>query len=326
MLIRWLRYALWRPYELGCRRFPLVPLRATVTHPVKDVTCIRIDNIVTQSLGRFAGYDYSVCYLIDGSILVDTGFPWARRAMKKVLIELGVDKSLRYVVNTHYHEDHVGNNDLLSEISRAEILAHSLAIPEIRFPSEMAWYRRFLFGPVKGFDVLPVRDRINTEHYAFDIDHFPGHCPGHICLFEPRERWLFSGDLYIAADLDSQLSDANGPEWIASLNKAIELRPKCMFDAHGAVFTSEDEVHSLLIRKRDFLIGLRERVTAASKEALTIQELTRRVFQKRDWVNALSFSDGWLSLITGSDFSRGNLIKSFLREQQNKDATPTTLR
>ena len=27
----------------------------------------------------------------------------------------------------------------------------------------------------------------------------------------------------------------------------------------------------------------------------------------------ISFSDGWLSLLTGSDFSRGNLVKSFLR-------------
>ena len=37
------------------------------------------------------------------------------------------------------------------------------------------------------------------------------------------------------------------------------------------------------------------------------------VFDRRDLVSWLSFGDGWLSLITGSDFSRGNIVKSFLR-------------
>ena len=35
---------------------------------------------------------------------------------------------------------------------------------------------------------------------------------------------------------------------------------------------------------------------------------------RRDLVDFLSFGEGWLSLITGSDFSRGNIVKSFLRE------------
>src|SRR5262249_35059025 len=144
----------------------------------------------------------------------------------------------------------------------------------------------------------------------------PGHCPGHICLFEPECRWLFSGDLYIAADLDSQLTDADGPAWIASLEQAIALRPRCLFDAHGTLLTDEQAVLELLTRKHAFLVELRERIFAAAQQAQTIQEITRKVFDTRDWVNRLSFSDGWLSLLTGSDFSRGNVIKSFLRNPE----------
>src|SRR5687768_2914086 len=62
MIKRWLRHILWRPFELSCRRYPLVPLRATVTEPVKGVTCIRIDNLVTRLLSRFGGgYDRRAC-------------------------------------------------------------------------------------------------------------------------------------------------------------------------------------------------------------------------------------------------------------------------
>jgi hypothetical protein len=74
-----------------------------------------------------------------------------------------------------------------------------------------------------------------------------------------------------------------------------------------------------LVRKRDFLWELQRRVVAAAQKAGSIREITRRVFKRPDLVDHFSFSDGWLSLLTGSDFSRGNLVKSFLREACIKD-------
>jgi glyoxylase-like metal-dependent hydrolase (beta-lactamase superfamily II) len=290
-----------------------------VTHPIDGVTCIRIDNLVTRALSRIGGYDYSVCYLVDGALLVDTGFPWARRCLRSTLLRLGADKTIRDVVNTHYHEDHIGNNDLLAALSGARIMAHALAIPEIRFPPQLPVFRRFLFGPAPTFDVLPVPDRIETPRFSFDVLHLPGHCPGHICLFEPTRRWLFSGDLYIAADLDSQLADADGPLWIDSLERAIALRAVCMFDAHGTVLTDESAVLRLLQQKLDFLVELRRRILDAADRAQSIPEITRRVFARSTWVDRLSLSDGWLSLLTGSDFSRGNVVRSFLRDSQGNE-------
>src|SRR5262249_54975300 len=160
----------------------------------------------------------------------------------------------------------------------------------------------------------------HPRRFELEVPLRRGHSPGHIWLFEPRRRWLFSGDLYIAADLDSQLSDANGPEWIESLNKAIALAPACLFDAHGVVLTGEKEVMELLVRKRDFLVELERRILAAAQKADSIREITRRVSDRRDLVDRFSFSDGWLSLLTGSDFSRGNLVKSFLRASCRNDA------
>ena len=51
------------------------------------------------------------------------------------------------MVNTHPHEDHTGNNDLLLELCGARLLAHPSAVRDIRFPPRLPWYRRFLFGP-----------------------------------------------------------------------------------------------------------------------------------------------------------------------------------
>jgi glyoxylase-like metal-dependent hydrolase (beta-lactamase superfamily II) len=323
MFARWIRQLTWRPFSLTCRRFPLVPLRAEVTRPVEGVTCIRIGNVVTRLLSRFAGgYDYAVCYLVDRTLLIDTGFPWARNALRQTLVALGAGRSIATVVNTHYHEDHTGNNDALVEMCAPRVLAHRAAVPEIRFPPELPWYRDFLFGPGRTIDVEPAPEEIRTERFRFNVHETPGHCPGHICLFEPERRWLFSGDLYVAAELDSQLRDASGPEWIDSLERMIELRPECLFDAHGTVVAGEDAVAELLTRKRDFLVELRRRIFAAAEHAQSVREITRKVFNRRALVDQLSFSDGWLSLITGSDFSRGNLVKSFLRSQPANASRP----
>lgn len=314
MFGRWTRSLIWNPYAHACRVVPLWPFKAKVTTPTSGVTCIRIDNAVTRFLSKLAGgYDYAVCYLVDDTLLVDTGFPWARRCLKKTLNALGADKSISHVVNTHYHEDHTGNNDLLAEMTGAAILAHRLAVPEIRFPPNLPWYRSFLFGPSTTVDVAVLEGEVRTPHYRFEVLETPGHCPGHICLFEPNEGWLFGGDLYIAADLDSQLRDADGPLWIDSLRRVLERRPRWLFDAHGVVVQGEAEVTALLQRKLDFLETIQRRVAAAAGSAQTISELTRKVFDQRDLKHFLSQGEGWMSIITASDFSRCHVVKSFLR-------------
>ncbi|WP_339728595.1 hypothetical protein [uncultured Gimesia sp.] len=95
----------------------------------------------------------------------------------------------------------------------------------------------------------------------------------------------------------------------------MKLRPEWVFDAHGTVFEGAEAVEQQLQRKLDFLMTIRSRVHQFAIHEQTIEELTRKVFDRRSLVHFLSFGEGWLSLITGSDFSRSNIVKSFLREK-----------
>jgi glyoxylase-like metal-dependent hydrolase (beta-lactamase superfamily II) len=315
MIGQWVRRLAWRPFEMACRRTPLVPFRAAVIQVNKSVRLIRIENAITRAISRFGGgYDYSVSYLIEDSLLVDTGFPWARCSLRQTLLDTGAYATLSAVINTHYHEDHTGNNDLLRELCDAPIYAHPSAITEIRYPPELPWYRSFMFGPISPSFVQPVPEHLSTRNHTFEVHHLPGHSCDHIGLFEPEQRWLFSGDLYIAPDLDSQLRDVDGTAWIQSLEHALALSPHCLFDAHGLVVMGEDEVRALLGRKLTFLRELREAVLSVAGQACSVSDVTRAVFQDKGVVNSLSFSDGWLSLLTCSDFSRSNLVRSFLTD------------
>ena len=93
-----------------------------------------------------------------------------------------------------------------------------------------------------------------------------------------------------------------------------------VFYKHGVQTPNKyGEYYHLLTRKRDFLCELRRRVLEAARRAGSIREITRKVFNRRDLVDLVSQGDGWLSLLTGSDFSRGNLVRSFLREASLAD-------
>jgi glyoxylase-like metal-dependent hydrolase (beta-lactamase superfamily II) len=313
MIGAWVRRIAWQPIEAAFRRNPLVPLRAQVSEPVPGVQCIRIDNVVTKAVSQLGGgYDYSVSYVVDKALIVDTGFPWAGRCLAQTLKQLGIDKSITAVVNTHHHEDHVGNNDLFPETT--PLYAHPLALSAIRYPSQLPWYRNFMFGPTTSSRAQAVPDTVTSGRHALNVLHMPGHSPDHICLYEPSEGWLFSGDLYIAADIDAQLREVDGPAWIDSLERALALGARCLFDAHGLTITNADGVRDTLTRKRDFLVGLRARIRDARANAHSVADVVSAVFDQRNAVNRLSFNDGWLALLTGSDMSRTHLVRSFLAQ------------
>ncbi|MCG8347339.1 MAG: hypothetical protein MI924_06110 [Chloroflexales bacterium] len=52
---------------------------------------------------------------------------------------------------------------------------------------------------------------------------------------------------------------------------------------------------------------IREHIHAAATQPQSLHALTCKVFDQRDLINYASFHDGWMALITGSDFSQGNL-------------------
>jgi glyoxylase-like metal-dependent hydrolase (beta-lactamase superfamily II) len=314
MLARWLIRYLWRPFELQCRVAPIWPLRASLDEPVQGVTCVRIGNGLTRALSKLAGgYDYAVCYVIGDAVLVDTGYAWAGRELRRILIQKGWDRSLQAVLNTHYHEDHVGNNDIVAAITEARIYGSPITTAEIRLPPHLPWYRRFLFGPSAPARIEVAPERFVVNGMEFLCLETPGHCPGHLCLFMPATGWLFSGDLFVSSDLDTQLPDVDGPAWIGSLRQVLALPATAMFDSHGTVLLGPEAVRGALQSKLDFLCGIERRVREQLGAATSIEDLSSRVFSSRTWGERLALGDGWLSVPTSADFSRHHLVASFAR-------------
>jgi glyoxylase-like metal-dependent hydrolase (beta-lactamase superfamily II) len=67
----------------------------------------------------------------------------------------------------------------------------------------------------------------------------PGHSLDHLCLYEPRQGWLFSGDLFVGGRDRALRSGCDIWQIIASLKAIAALPVVCLFAGSAARRTSE---------------------------------------------------------------------------------------
>jgi hydroxyacylglutathione hydrolase len=135
----------------------------------------------------------------------------AGKAMLAKARELGV--TLVALVNTHGHWDHIAENDFLMRVAGLPLWSHKEDDWLLAHADEQAR----MFGlpaeipPTKPTRHLVEGEEIEIGSLKFRVLHLPGHCPGHIGLFEAKERILFSGDVLFAGSVGR--ADLPGADW-----------------------------------------------------------------------------------------------------------------
>ena len=139
--------------------------------------------------------------LEDDVTLIDAGFAGSRGRIAR-----GLERhrralaDLRRVICTHGHPDHAGGAAEL-ETPDVEICMHPADAARLQLGLREALLRpsrgRLLASitrpparvhPIEDGDVLPVLGGLR-------VVHTPGHTPGSVCLYAPRDRILFTGDV-----------------------------------------------------------------------------------------------------------------------------------
>jgi glyoxylase-like metal-dependent hydrolase (beta-lactamase superfamily II) len=160
--------------------------------------------------------------------------------------------NLQAITLTHAHLDHVGGVARLKSLRpEADVLLHAADEPLYRaLPEQPAWVGiPRAQWPLYGFDYEepPPVDRYWTdgEAYAvgeleFKILHCPGHTPGHVVLFNERERKVFVGDCLFAGSIGrTDLPGGSSEQLMDSLmNKIIPLGDDVeVYSGHGPTTT-----------------------------------------------------------------------------------------
>ena len=226
-------------------------------------------------------------YLIKGekSLLIDTGFCWesCRTAMHRELEAVGVDQDKMDIFLTHMHSDHSG---LAPELIRPgnDIFISSIDAPRIVSADDTDHWRRWYVSFLKeGFSEGEIGQfygrtpsqggaarKVAKFHLIQDGHTFhygghtlrciltPGHTPGHMCLYEEENQWLFSGDhvlFHISPNICrwSGIKDSLG-DYLDSLRKLRELPVKLLLPAH------REETGELLPRVDELLFHHQRRL------------------------------------------------------------------
>ena len=241
----------------------------------------------------------------DGVLVVDTFF--TPDAVEELLdtINAQTKQPVKYVVNTHYHLDHTGGNQVFAARG-IPILAHDKLLDwqttkNRKFLPEKAALDKRLSDaqkqladtPADQTDKRPQLERqirrlnamksivltnpnvtfsTGTVHLhlgAREVVLFtlPGHTGGDVLAFVPDANVLFMGDMGWRKTLPN-LVDATVTDWIKSLDSILAQYPSAKFvPGHGEVANASD-----IKEFRDYLEDLRSRVQKAISDGQTVDQ------------------------------------------------------
>lgn len=217
------------------------------------------------------------CYLVEGKegwVMIDTGWytPETLDSLKRGLKDLGLSFSdIATIVITHTHPDHFGLAGRIKQLSPdTKLIMHRLEADliesrYIKFSDLIQQVGFFLQCHGVSSHIIPDLDRssmpaleyvritypdktlyggeiIDTGKYKLEVIWTPGHSIGHICLYEPRNELLFSGDHILphitsAISLHVQSGDDPLGDYLNALNKIENMPVKKILPAHEDIFT-----------------------------------------------------------------------------------------
>lgn len=111
-------------------------------------------------------------------------------------------------------------------------------------------------------------DVIEVGALSFEVIETPGHTPGHLALWEPASKLLFSGDhvlFIISPNLGLFLPDGDGVQaYLDSLDKVAALAPAKLMHSHGPI---RDDVSERISWLHAHTLRRVERIRRAVEEA-----------------------------------------------------------
>lgn len=241
---------------------------------------------------------HTAAYWVDG-LLIDTTCHFTAQELLCATAKLDVQQ----IVNTHSHEDHIGGNALLQQTRGAKIQAHLLTLPILANPrlQYLQLYRRVFWGWPLPSQGSAVGEWVQTPHYRFQVIYTPGHSPDHICLYEPEQGWLFTGDAYIGGQERAARPDYDMYMVIASLKRLAALRIEALFPGSGTVRVNNPAAD--IRRKVAYLEELGDKIRQLHGQGLSVQAIQKRLLGREPFITYLTLGH----------FRASYLIQSYLR-------------
>jgi glyoxylase-like metal-dependent hydrolase (beta-lactamase superfamily II) len=153
--------------------------------------------------------------------------------------------TLKQIIVTHAHIDHIAGAQRLKQLTGAPILYNQLDLPLVKMMDIQAGW---LGIPTP--EVLPPDDTLDhgktiaITGLSGSILHTPGHTEGSVCLYLPGQSLLIAGDTLFAGSVGrTDLPGGNTRKLLASIHENLLTLPDdvTVIPGHGARTTIGQE-------------------------------------------------------------------------------------
>lgn len=237
----------------------------------------------------------------DGNLMIDSQFGPLSEKIRNTIIQIN-DAPIKYLVNTHWHGDHVGGNENFANLGSV-IIAHENVLERMSTTQLMrAFSREVPPAPEAARPAITFSDdlgiRFNGEHImVIHVDD--AHTDTDAFIYFPDTDVLHMGDCYFQGrypfiDLSSGGS-IDG--MIAAANTAIFLTgpDTKVIPGHGPLSNKEE-----LIEYRDVMQSIRDKVRAAIKAGKSLEEIKAMKPGKEtddEWGSGFINADTFLDIV-----------------------------
>lgn len=189
------------------------------------------------------------CYLLQSGEeigVIDPGED-AERLIEAIENKGGGTASLKFVLATHFHWDHVNAIDELMEKYGADFYIGEKDLNPLEESAEIAARPDF---------TLAEGDEVKLGNNVLKVMETPGHSPGSISLVEEEEGLVFVGDLVFSNGFGrTDLPGGSREELEDSLSRLVSLAGDWeVHSGHGPVFRLSEKVAN-----SPFLADLKDR-------------------------------------------------------------------